>query len=133
MQNDAAYGTHMTRLAQLSLHSDVVLKALPPVVDTAAAPERWWADERELERVVQMYVAPAIETFGTHRIVFGSLPAALSAGGELPEGIEAPLSGERWYALFRKCVAELGEDRAALTDIMAANAERLYALQEQQQ
>lgn len=120
----------MTRLTQLSLHSDVVLKALPPVLDTTAANEPWWEDERELERVVKMYVAPAIETFGTHRIVFGSIPAAASAG-EAPKpdsGVIVPISGAKWYALFRKCVSELGEDRHAMTDIMAANAERLYAL-----
>lgn len=119
----------MTRLTQLSLHSDVVLKALPPVLDTRAAAEPWWEDERELERVVKMYVAPAIETFGTHRIVFGSIPAAASAGDvSADKDVIVPISGARWYALFRKCVAELGEDRAAMTDIMAANAERLYAL-----
>lgn len=119
----------MTRLSQLSLHSDVVLKALPPVIDTTAAKEAWWEDERELERVVKMYVAPAIETFGTHRIVFGSIPAAASASNVTAEhpGVIVPLSNAKWYALLRKCVAELGEDRVALTDIMAANAERLYA------
>lgn len=122
----------MTRLAQLSLHSDVVLKALPPLVDTKVANDKWWEDERELERVVKMYVAPAIETFGTHRIVFGSIPAARSVVDQkdLGEGIIAPLDNRQWYALFRKCVAELGEDSHAMTDIMAANAERLYALNE---
>lgn len=121
----------MTRLTQLSLHSDVVLKALPPVIDTTVASEPWWEDERELARVVKMYVAPAIETFGTHRIVFGSIPAAASAGTVNKEdGVIVPLSGEKWYALFRQCVAELGEDKGAMTDIMAANAERLYALGE---
>ncbi|CAK9784317.1 hypothetical protein CC85DRAFT_284854 [Cutaneotrichosporon oleaginosum] len=118
------YEMHCGHLSQLSLHSDVVLKALPPIVDTRVAPAAWWEDAHELERVVKMYIGPAIEAFGTHRIVFGSQPA-------LPPtdpAIIVPVSGAAWYALLRKCVSELGEESEAMTAIMGKNAEEVYGL-----
>lgn len=40
----------------MSLHADVVLKALPPVVDTRVAGDsKWWEDASEVERVAKMY------------------------------------------------------------------------------
>lgn len=55
LQSDE-YHIHCGRLAQLSLHSDVVLKALPPIVDKrVAGSNAWWEDTKELERVVKMY------------------------------------------------------------------------------
>lgn len=102
------YNTYCGRLGELSLHSQVVLKALPPT--------QVWEDKKELERVVKMYVAPAIETFGTHRIVFGS-PSAVPG-----------VSGDEWYLLLRRCLVELGLDADALTQIMGSNAKALYGL-----
>lgn len=47
---------HCGRLAQLSLHADVVLKALPPIVDKRiAGSNAWWEDGAELEHVIKMY------------------------------------------------------------------------------
>lgn len=49
------YNLYLARLAQLSLHADVALKALPPVADSRAVTGDWWKDPKELERVVKMY------------------------------------------------------------------------------
>lgn len=123
--NSAEYEAHCGHLSQLSLHSDVVLKALPPIVDTRiAGPGAWWEDVHELERVVKMYIGPAIEAFGTHRIVFGSQPALAPSD----PAIAVPVSGAAWYALLRKCISELGEESEAMTAVMAKNAEALYNL-----
>lgn len=67
-------------------------------------------------------VAPAIETFGSHRIVFGSAPALPPTDPE----VIVPVSGAAWYALLRKCIAELGEDQESMTKIIGANAFGLY-------
>ncbi|TXT13378.1 hypothetical protein VHUM_00745 [Vanrija humicola] len=119
------YNVHVGRLSQLSLHADVVLKALPPVVDTrVAGPDKWWEDAKEVERVVKMYIAPAIETFGTHRIVFGSQPALLPTD----PAVIVPISGAEWYRVLRKCVSELGEDADALSGVFGSNAAEHYGL-----
>lgn len=151
-----AYNLHLARLAQLSLHANVYLKALPPVVDLTQG-NKWWEDRSELEQVLRMYggssrrpnsqyffgpyadtdvdaspVAPAIETFGTHRIIFGSFPAL-----PLPELVRArqedvplhqPISNEEWYAVLRKVVSELGEDAEAITEVMGGNGAKVYEL-----
>ncbi|BEI80432.1 hypothetical protein CcaverHIS002_0109610 [Cutaneotrichosporon cavernicola] len=123
--HSAEYETHCGHLSQLSLHSDVVLKVLPPIVDThVAGSSPWWEDVHELERVVKMYLGPALEAFGTHRIVFGSQPALAPSD---PATV-VPVSGAAWYVLLRKCIAELGEESEAMTAIMAKNAEELYNL-----
>lgn len=75
-------------------------------------------------RVQLTQVAPAIETFGTHRIVFGSQPAVPPTDAALI----VPISGAAWYSLLRKCVSELGEEHEAMTAIMGANAVKLYDL-----
>jgi hypothetical protein len=49
-----AYNLHLARLAQLSLHANVYLKALPPVVDITQG-NKWWEDRSELEQVLRMY------------------------------------------------------------------------------
>lgn len=67
-------------------------------------------------------VAPAIETFGTHRIIFGSQPALSPKDAE----VACPARGEDWYFLLRKCVSELGEDSAAMTHVMGSNAVEAY-------
>jgi hypothetical protein len=58
VQSDA-YNYHLGRLAELSLHANVFLKALPPVVDTQALEKqgqsKWWENEKEVERVLRMY------------------------------------------------------------------------------
>ncbi|KAL1408165.1 hypothetical protein Q8F55_004969 [Vanrija albida] len=119
------YNVHVGRLSQLSLHADIVLKALPPVVDTrVAGPGKWWEDTKEVERVVKMYIAPAIETFGTHRIVFGSHPAVAPTD----PAVIVPITGAEWYALLRKCVSELGEDQDAVSSVFGSNAAEYYGL-----
>lgn len=123
--------------------------------------EKWWTDRKELERVLRMYgmschvilllayfappayntdshssciVSHAIETFGTHRLIFGSSPALPLSDlehvshthtvGEL----EQPISNGEWYAVLRKCVAELGEGVEEMTGVMGANAAAVYDL-----
>ncbi|KAK4684553.1 hypothetical protein P7C73_g5623, partial [Tremellales sp. Uapishka_1] len=126
------YGLHLARLASLSLHANVYLKALPPIVE-AADPERsWWTDKRELERVLRMYLSPAIETFGTHRLIFGTCPTLpipqLATITPSPVKLEQPLSSDEWYATLRKCVSELGENEDEISAIMAGNAAAVYSL-----
>ena len=77
------------------------LKTLPPIVnigDMQEGADEWWGHRKEFERVLKMYresfapsllaeaasigtvgrlmiVSPAIEAFGTHRLIFGSSTA----------------------------------------------------------
>lgn len=79
----------------------------------------------------------AIETFGTHRLIFGSSPALPLSDlehvshthtvGEL----EQPISNGEWYAVLRKCVAELGQGVEEMTGVMGANAAGVYDLHPQ--
>jgi predicted TIM-barrel fold metal-dependent hydrolase len=77
-------------------------------------------------------VAPAIETFGTHRIIFGSFPALplaeLVRARQEDMPLDQPISNEEWYAVLRKVVSELGEDAEAMTEIMGGNGAKVYEL-----
>ncbi|RSH79393.1 uncharacterized protein EHS24_001439 [Apiotrichum porosum] len=127
--NADEYVLFQARSSQLSLHADVVLKALPPVVDTRSAGDnRWWEDAKSVERAVKLYIAPAIESFGTSRIVFGSTPA-VTVTKDTESHLVVPVQGAEWYALLRKCIAEMGQDAAAMTDIMGRNATEYYKLE----
>ncbi|KIR60376.1 hypothetical protein I314_03669 [Cryptococcus bacillisporus CA1873] len=131
-----SYNLHLARLASLSLHANVFLKVLPPVAEVfgTGPDEKWWMDRKELERVLRMYASHAIETFGTHRLIFGSSPALPLSDlehvshthtvGEL----EQPISNGEWYAVLRKCVAELGQGVEEMTGVMGANAAGVYDL-----
>lgn len=78
-------------------------------------------------------MSPAIETFGTHRIIFGSAPALpiqdLAKATLNDTAIEQPISSDRWYATLRKVVTEIGETQEAVDDILGANAARVYQLE----
>ncbi|XAO24733.1 hypothetical protein I312_103539 [Cryptococcus bacillisporus CA1280] len=131
-----SYNLHLARLASLSLHANVFLKVLPPVAEVfgTGPDEKWWMDRKELERVLRMYASHAIEMFGTHRLIFGSSPALPLSDlehvshthtvGEL----EQPISNGEWYAVLRKCVAELGQGVEEMTGVMGANAAGVYDL-----
>ncbi|ADV24297.1 hypothetical protein I305_04979 [Cryptococcus gattii E566] len=131
-----SFNLHLARLASLSLHANVFLKVLPPVAEVfgTGPDDKWWTDRKELERVLRMYASHAIETFGTHRLIFGSSPALPLSDlehvshthtvGEL----EQPISNGEWYAVLRKCVAELGEGVEEMTGVMGANAAAVYDL-----
>jgi len=77
-------------------------------------------------------VSPAIETFGTHRLIFGSCPgvpiAALSKADHEETSVEQIVPSAEWYAVLRKCFAELGEDEEAMTGLMGGNAQSVYDL-----
>lgn len=79
-------------------------------------------------------VSHAIETFGTHRLIFGSSPTLplsdlkhVSHTHTVGE-CEQPISNGEWYAVLRKCVAELGEGVEEMTGVMGANAAGVYDL-----
>ncbi|WVQ76734.1 hypothetical protein IAR50_006408 [Cryptococcus sp. DSM 104548] len=129
-----AYNLHLARLASLSLYSNVYLKALPPVVDAALLKKdggtAWWTERNELERVMRMYIAHAIETFGTHRIIFGSSSALplydLERVSHVVTELEQPIRSGEWYSVLRKCVTELGEGLEETTGIFGENAKAVY-------
>ncbi|WRT65118.1 uncharacterized protein IL334_002060 [Kwoniella shivajii] len=130
-----AYNLHLARIANLSLHANVYLKALPPVVDVIQAKEKeggWWSDRKELERVLRMYISPVIEAFGTHRIIFGSTPALplaeLTKVSPIPGDLEQPIPNGEWYSVLRKVISELGEGREEMSGVMGGNAAKAYAL-----
>jgi len=56
---DDIYQNHLARLAQISLHYNVYLKALPPAIDVNAISSNgggeWWTEEKELDHVLRMY------------------------------------------------------------------------------
>ncbi|WVR04290.1 hypothetical protein IAU60_001290 [Kwoniella sp. DSM 27419] len=129
------YELHLARLASLSLHANVYLKALPPVVDVSADPQgRWWDDREELERVLRMYISPAIEAFGTHRLIFGSSPALpleeVTKASPVPGEVEQPIPDGEWYSVLRRMISQLGEGQEAMTGVMGGNAAVVYALGE---
>ncbi|OCF59200.1 hypothetical protein L486_03702 [Kwoniella mangroviensis CBS 10435] len=133
--NSDAYNLHLARLANLSLHANVYLKALPPVVDIVQGKEsegKWWDDRKELERVLRMYISPAIEAFGGHRIIFGSTPALpladLTKVSPIPGDLEQPISNGEWYSVLRRVITQLGEGKEELTGVMGGNAATVYRL-----
>lgn len=50
---DELFDLHMARLAALSLHPNVYLKVLPPVVENKV--ETWYDDKKELDKVIKAY------------------------------------------------------------------------------
>ena len=77
-------------------------------------------------------VSPAIETIGTHRIIFGSspvLPLADLARATLNDtDLQQPIPSDRWYGVLRKTITEIGEGQQAVNDILGGNASRVYQL-----
>jgi hypothetical protein len=53
LPRDELYDLHLARLARLSLHANVFLKVLPPVVESKV--ETWYDDKKELDRVIKMF------------------------------------------------------------------------------
>jgi hypothetical protein len=53
LMRDELYDLHMTRLARLSLHPNVYLKLLPPVVESKV--ETWYDDKKALDSVIKAY------------------------------------------------------------------------------
>ena len=47
------YELHLERIAQLSLHANVYLKILPPVVESNV--EAWYDNQKELDLVLKLY------------------------------------------------------------------------------
>ncbi|KAJ9091833.1 hypothetical protein QFC19_008947 [Naganishia cerealis] len=150
---------YLPRLTELSLNAQVYLKLLPPILDDVVldsvegqqpqgnsgdssektesgscsnARGAWWTDEEELKRVMRLYVTPAMECFGSHRVIFGSSPAvALSHDGTLPP---APLiSPQRWFVVAKTVVSELVcgsgemvEAQAEMDAVFYENASRIW-------
>ncbi|EIW68676.1 hypothetical protein TREMEDRAFT_69133 [Tremella mesenterica DSM 1558] len=125
--NSPEFQLHASRLANLSLHANVYLKLLPPVVEVGNS---LIEDRKEVADVVTLYLSHAIETFGTHRLLFGSdhcLPLdVLRARAQYSNEITSPVKQGEWYAILRKCIAELGEDKFAMSAIMGSTASGLY-------
>lgn len=55
LAKDDLYNLHLERIAHLSLHANVYLKVLPPVVENIV--ETWYDDQQELDRVLKLYCA----------------------------------------------------------------------------
>lgn len=131
LARDPAYEYHIARLNQLALMSNVYLKVLPPVVLKCDADE-WVQDAKELQRVLRMYLSPAIEAFGTHRLLFGTstaLPTDQLARHPLtPVELVQPISENEWYTILRKTLTELGEDAESVGAIFGSNAATVYGL-----
>ncbi len=72
-------------------------------------------------------VSPAIETFGTHRLIFGSSPVLPLS--KLGRAMEQVVPSSEWYTVLRKCFADLGEDGDAMSGLMGGNAAGVYELQ----
>jgi hypothetical protein len=53
LPRDELYELHVTRLTRLSLHRNVYLKVLPPVVESKI--ESWYDNKKELDTVIKMY------------------------------------------------------------------------------
>lgn len=77
-------------------------------------------------------MSPAIETFGTHRLIFGSAPALpleeLTKSVTGAGGLEQPVSSDKWYGILRKAITELGETQEAVDGIFGINAAKVYQL-----
>ncbi|KAJ9091943.1 hypothetical protein QFC20_007509 [Naganishia adeliensis] len=133
--------TNLPRLTELSLDRNVYLKLLPPVLSAAApqggaddgakesrrAGNDWWADEEEVKRVSRLYVTPAMECFGSHRIIFGS---SLPHDPSMTTSLVPP---ERWFSIAKTVVSELvcgsgdlGEARKEMDNVFFGNARRIW-------
>jgi predicted TIM-barrel fold metal-dependent hydrolase len=81
-------------------------------------------------------VSPAIEAFGTHRIVFGTstaLPTEQLAQHPItPVLLAQPVSENEWYAELRDTLTRLGEGEVAVSDVFGRNAAGLYKLLEKE-
>ena len=53
LPRDELYELHVTRLTRLSLHRNVFLKVLPPVVESKV--DSWYDNKKELDTVIKMY------------------------------------------------------------------------------
>jgi len=143
-----AYNLHVGRLTQLSLHANVYLKTLPPILDSSEVNDvdggKWWDERIEVERVVRMYRAlpirvklsqlkcrsvPLYRNRRDPRILFGTSPALPPSKLAGETQLRQPVSSEEWYAMLRKCFADLSEGEEAMSGLMGGNAAGVYGLQ----
>ncbi|KAI5455324.1 hypothetical protein NCC49_000138 [Naganishia albida] len=135
--------TYLPRLTELSLDRNIFLKLLPPVLSSASiagsgseeakdsrrAANDWWIDEEEIKRVTRLYVTPAMECFGSHRIMFGSSPP------HDPATTTSLVPPERWFNIAKTVVSELvcgsgdlQEAQAEMDAVFFKNASRIWAV-----
>lgn len=73
---------------------------------------------------------PALDSFGSHRILFGSspVPLALAPAPGLTLTPAVASAQRNWYPLVLRLLAKLKLDRDSVGEIMAGSAGRVYGL-----
>jgi hypothetical protein len=162
LPHQAFYQTYVRQLSALALVPGVCLKLLPPtIINSAGAGAGWWADEDELLRcaaslachrsqcglkapttadlsssiassVLKHFIIPALDSFGSHRLMFGSssVPLALTTGSSETLVPAVPDAQRAWYPLVLRLMRSLKLDRESVGEIMAGSAGRVYGLEQ---
>jgi hypothetical protein len=125
------FQTYVRQLSALALVPGVCLKFLPPTIlkgegDGAG----WWEDEESFISVLKQYLIPALDSFGSHRILFGSSPSPLAfeSTSTLTLTPSVPNAGRDWYPLVLKLMTSLKLDKESVGEIMAVTGGRVYGL-----
>lgn len=79
--------------------------------------------------VLKHFIIPALDSFGSHRLIFGSSSVPLAPTSDL-KGITVPGAQHEWYPLVLKLMQSLKLDRESVGDIMAGSAGRVYGLEQ---
>ncbi|KAL7417824.1 hypothetical protein BDY24DRAFT_437347 [Mrakia frigida] len=123
------YQAYTQQITALSLIPGLSLKLLPPSVleSPSATGVGWWEDEEALISVISHYLIPCLDSFGSHRIVFGASPTPLASGVESTSAVFSPRKD--WHSLVLKVFRSIKLDAVSVGEIMGASAQRLYELE----
>lgn len=121
-----SYQTYQSRIASLSLFSEVFIKYLPPAWGAPTPPSSApladgtsldSKEKKEWKRRIKMYIGPVLEAFGFQRIIFGSSTSGSS---------QTQSRAADWYELARESFAELGVEQDAIDAVFFENAKKAY-------
>jgi len=129
------YEDYQSRMASISLNSNVFVKFQPPMWDVPTPPtpappgvptsassdssyQKDTFEKKEWKKRIKMYLGPALEAFGYERIIYGSSPSPAS---------HASSNAGDWYELARESFAELGVEQEGIDAIFYGNAKLAYS------
>lgn len=85
--------------------------------------------------VLKHFIIPALDSFGSHRILFGSWSVPLTLGSSSTATLTpaVPDAQREWYQFVIKLMRSLKLDRESVGEIMAGSAGRVYGLEKEWQ
>ncbi|CED83254.1 hypothetical protein [Phaffia rhodozyma] len=147
------YQEYTRQITALALIPGLVLKFLPPSIileeyQSSSGKRPWWEDEDSVASVLSAYLVPALDSFGSHRIIFGSSPSPLASSDPFPaltpqttsldqttptstlrSKVLVPESEKNWHEIVLKVFAKLKLDPVSAGEIMGETARRVYGLE----